>query len=102
MTKPLTLNSRAPYERVCTACRQVRAAIEYASGRQVCTRCIASRADGVVPSGDKGVRPHYRTYDGAELRPFIARPGALSAFALPSQSFGQRVYPQDQPPTTDR
>ena len=31
-------------------------------------------------------------YDGAELRPFAGRPGAMDAFALPSVMGGRRVW----------
>ncbi len=33
----------------------------------------------------------YQRYDGAELRPYEGRPGALHAYALPSRA-GQRLY----------
>ena len=32
------------------------------------------------------------TYDGAELRPFAGRPGAMDAFARPSRMFNQLHY----------
>lgn len=34
---------------------------------------------------------HAGTYDGAELRPYTGRPGAMDAFTLPSLANGQRV-----------
>lgn len=32
------------------------------------------------------------TYDGAELRPFEGRPGAMDAYGLPSLIQGRRVW----------
>lgn len=34
------------------------------------------------------------TYDGAELRPYVGRPGAMDAFALPSR-MGKRLHYPD-------
>jgi hypothetical protein len=39
------------------------------------------------------VKPTYKPYDGAELRPFSGRSGALDAYALPSMRGGQPCAP---------
>ena len=53
----------------------------------------APRAHGaIVPSGTAPAPiRHPGTYDGAELRPYQGRPGAMDAFALPSLINGRRV-----------
>ena len=92
MSKRVSLNSRAAYERICTACRQVRPMFEFVGNRRICTACANSRMAGVVGSGGAGGMPNRDHYDGAELRPFAGRPGAMDAFELPSLRFGERVY----------
>ena len=71
---------RPAFERVCLAC----------SARRTCNDCMAARLRGATPVGPAGT-PRYTPYDGAELRPFAARPGALDAYALPSVLLGQRT-----------
>ncbi|MGB3068465.1 MAG: hypothetical protein WBC18_07955 [Ottowia sp.] len=92
MSGRTVLNSHAPYERVCKACNLVRQSFEFTKNRRICTACANARMTKVPhikPSGGLKKQP---TYDGAELRPFTGRPGAMDAFALPSLRFGQRIY----------
>jgi hypothetical protein len=44
------------------------------------------------PPVEPAAKPAYTPYDGAELRPFSGRSGALDAYALPSMR-GGRTYP---------
>lgn len=44
-----------------------------------------------VPPAAHSSHADPRDYDGAELRPFTGRPGAMTAFALPSLIDGERV-----------
>lgn len=81
---------RPAFERVCLACRRCRPMIEYCGARRTCNDCMAARLRGATPVGPAGT-PRYTPYDGAELRPFAARPGALDAYALPSVLLGQRT-----------
>lgn len=95
MSNLSAIHTHAPYERVCIACGHVRAAVEYSGRRRTCDRCLHARLAGIAPSGSSDHKPHYPIYDGAELRPFTGRPGAMDAFALPSLRFGKRVYRRD-------
>lgn len=92
MSKRPVLDSRAPYERICTGCTRVRPVFEFVGTRRICTSCANLRMFGVVSSGGLGGIADSDHYDGAELRPFTGRPGAMDAFALPSLRFGERVY----------
>lgn len=37
-------------------------------------------------------------YDGAELRPYTGRPGAMDCFALPSRMGNRLIYPHSRLP----
>ncbi len=45
-----------------------------------------------VTNASQHLRDGGATYDGAELRPFDGRPGAMDAYGLPSLIAGQRVW----------
>lgn len=92
MSKLSHITTYAPYERVCLACGHVRPAIEYSSGRRTCNRCVDARMKGAQRISWKDQHTEYPLYNGAELRPFEGRPGAMDAFSLPSLRFGERVY----------
>lgn len=102
MSKP-NLHSLAPYERVCSACQRVRSHLDFAPRRKMCNPCLDLRLMNLVPTGsegktaratkpEKGPLAATERYDGAELRPFEGRSGAMDAFSLPSLRFGERVY----------
>jgi len=48
-------------------------------------------ADDLVRDAQGPMHQHAGTYDGAELRPYTGRPGAMDAYALPSLANGVRV-----------
>lgn len=99
--KRVQLNSLAPYERVCASCNRVRSTLDFAGRRRMCNHCLETRLHNMVPGSSRtsrGPLARHELYDGAELRPFTGRPGAMDAFSLPSLQFGERVYRRDANP----
>lgn len=76
--------------RTCPACGQLRDTLAFSRPRRICNSCVEGRFRGATPVGTASA-PTYQPYDGAERRPFAARPGALDAYALPSVLLGQRT-----------
>lgn len=92
--------------RTCPACGQLRDTLAFSRPRRICNSCVEGRFRGATPVGAARA-PTYQPYDGAELRPYAGRPGAMDAFARPSLLLGQRTLPKDagrpnDPPPTDR
>lgn len=95
---------RAP-ERICTCCGKSLAAGEFYAAprgvRNICRKCMTAatleryhasklRYAEPKPEGAALARTptHVGTYDGAELRPYTGRPGALDAYRIPSRGIG--------------
>ena len=69
----------------CAECGQPKPITSFGDGRLlVCAECRTMR--GRITSHTDGV------YDGAELRPYAGRPGAMRAFDLPSRIEVRRFY----------
>lgn len=85
----------------CAACGQVKPLTAYtARGHKRCSDCIGythgrAGANGRLRRPANAPITNATTtelYDGAELRPFEGRPGAMDAFALPSLIGVRRVW----------
>lgn len=71
----------------CKTCGRVKPVTEFANrGHQSCAACVAFTHGGkaVVPIEPVPIIQH-ELYDGADLRPFEGRLGALDAYKLPSR-----------------
>ena len=67
----------------CTECNKIKPIAAFGK-MLVCNECRAARSRSTVDAAE--------TYDGAELRPFDGRPGAMRAFDLPSRVLARRFY----------
>ncbi len=78
-----------PGHRTCTQCRQARPLIAYTRNGRRCNTCAPEPGSHLptraTPRAHNGAGT---TYDGAELRPYDGRPGAMDAYRLPSRIGG--------------
>lgn len=78
--------TRREYLRRCIVCKSRKLLSLFPGNLQTCADCKAEEQRKARASSS------YALYDGAELRPFTGRPGAMDAFALPSRAMGRRKW----------